>query len=258
MTHDDCRALLGRHFTEGDLSGLQQQAMRSHLRGCVDCRKAFDAHALAEAALGPNAAGERMAREHEHWRPAPAPASGRSWTRVLAFGGAGLLAAGLAFTLGRTAGAPALEDEVQARGGASGPVATAWIALHRQRGDDTEPLGRTMSSSDALLVAYTNGGGSAATYLAVAARDATGHVHWLYPAWENAQTAPVSVPIAQGVADEELPDAVVPNPPVGPLEICALFTRTPLNVPEVDAALEKGGEWPAAEAIDCHMVRVEP
>lgn len=257
MTHDDCRALLTRHFTEGDLGGLQQQAMRSHLRGCGDCRKAFDAHAEAEAALGPHAAAERMAREHEHWRPPAAP--GRLRRRLMTFGGAGLLAAGLAFALGRTASAPAPEDDdVQARGGVSGPDATAWITLHRQRGDDTEALGRTMAPDDALLVAYTNRTGSEAAYLAVAARDAAGHIHWLYPAWEDPSAAPKSLQIAQGVADEELPDAVMPRPPAGPLEICALFTRTPLDVPQVDAALEKGGEWPAAEAIDCHMVRVAP
>ena len=257
MTHDDCRALLGRHFTEGDLSGLQQQAMRSHLRGCGDCRTAFDAHAEAEANLGPHAAAERMAREHAHWRPPAEP--GRLKRRLLTFGTAGLLAAGLAFALGRTASAPPpADDEVRARGGVSGPDAMAWVALHRQRGDAMEPLGRTMAPDDALLVAYTNRAESTATFLAVAARDAAGHIHWLYPAWEDPAAAPKSVSIAQGVADEELPDAVMPRPPAGPLEICALFTRAPLDVPKVDAALEKGGEWTAAEAIDCHMVRVEP
>lgn len=254
MTHDACRALLARHFTEGDLAGLEQQALRSHLRGCAECRADFDARVDAEAALGPHAQATRMAAEAAHWRPPARPAL-RRWMGVA---GAVVAAAGVAVVVVRDHRDVGADEALRARGTEGAAPPTAFVTLHRQDAEGTGPLTDAMRATDAVLVAYTNGRDSTAAYLAVAGRDARGAVHWFYPAWREAAESPRSVPIDRGVADRELPDAVSVSPAPGRMEVCALFTDRPLDVKSVDAELTRGREWPAAEAIDCHLVEVLP
>jgi hypothetical protein len=97
--------------------------------------------------------------------------------------------------------------------------------------------------------------------MAVAARDAAGRVHWLWPAWDVPGEDVHSLDIDAGVADVPLPSAVTLRAAAGPMEICALFSREPLSVPVLDAGLERGEPWPSeSETLrrSCRSVVVRP
>lgn len=262
MTHEAARALVERHFSGESLSSLEVQAMFSHVRGCAACRAAYDALADGErAALGPGAVAERMAALAPDWRPATSvsPDAPRIRERrglAVAFG-AFAVAAGavLWFGLARRPEAVDPVTDVRIRGGAPASAA-AWISLYRDVAGRGEPLGDTLKAGDALLVAYSATRDNDRAFLAVAAKDAEGRIHWLQPAYTEAGQRPQSLAIEAGVADRTLPEAAVVRPARGPLEVCALFTARPLDIAAVDSALEQGAAWPAEALRDCHRVEV--
>lgn len=261
MTHDAARALTTRHFSGEALTGLEQQALRAHVRGCPPCRAFYDAAAETETLLGPHATAERLAREAPHWRPARVFRGPR---RAVLLGATGALAAaGLAVWVLR----PAEDAMGDGRAGGSyvgvrgGEVsAAAFVSLFSRRGgSEPAPLGEIFGADDDLLLAYTNGRASPLRYLAVAARDADGRVHWLWPAWDTPEADVKSLPVEVGVADAPLPSAVSLRAATGPMEICAIFSREALSIPALDAGLERGEKWPSSsesQRVVCRSVTV--
>lgn len=251
MTHDAARALIDARFVDG-LDPAQTAELRAHLRDCAACRAYYDRIAELEQALGGDAAVN--ARLHALGAPAPAsvspPSTGgstaprrRGWLIGLA------AAAALALGVGLLLRPAPPAYTVKSGGGA----VTATIRLFRQSGDGTvHALDTALTRGEGVLVSYTNPK-DGPSHLGVVARDASGALRWLQPAWTDAAARPTAVPIAQGVADRELPQVVHHALPAGPLEICAIFLDEPRAVPAWD--VELSAAWPPPDAT-CRQVTV--
>jgi hypothetical protein len=72
----------------------------------------------------------------------------------------------------------------------------------------------------------------------ILARDASGRVHWFYPAYTGKGTDPRSIPVGGNVSGAELFEKVRHDFAPGPLWIYGLFTRKPLRVSEVEALVQ--------------------
>ncbi len=116
-----------------------------------------------------------------------------------------------------------------------------WVGLrvYRVRGDnEPERLGDRVSRNDGLLFSYVNGSEDKLGYLMVFAVDGRGEVHWCYPAWQDPERNPPSIPIRTDARTPiELPDLIHHDFAPGPLVIYGLFTAAPLHVRQVEAAI---------------------
>ncbi|HEY3353148.1 MAG TPA: hypothetical protein VGQ83_07880 [Polyangia bacterium] len=122
---------------------------------------------------------------------------------------------------------------------AAAPVEEPWVALeiyHLPAGGSPGRLGAHLPRGDGLLAAYSNLGRTPYTHLMVFAINAEGAVYWLYPAYTRPGTDPTAVPITGG-ARQQLPDLVHHDLAPGPLVFYGLFTRRPVRVSEVEAAV---------------------
>jgi hypothetical protein len=140
-------------------------------------------------------------------------------------------------------------DDFRAKGGAT-VEEDAWVGIHvlraRESGQPVRAEG-ALSASDALVFAYSNAGPHPFSHLLIFGVDERGEVHWYHPAHENAGADPASRPI-EARADVELREAVRHRLRPGPLALYALFSRSPLRVSEVEAAvagLVRAGTWSA-------------
>jgi hypothetical protein len=134
-----------------------------------------------------------------------------------------------------------VDEEPRAKAAAASGVG-AWVGMQvfRVDADDrAERLteGSRLRASDGLVVSYANLRGSTFSYLMVFGIDAHGEVRWYYPAYADPAADPVSIPIARGVADMELPEKVRHALPGGPLVLYALFTTTPVRVSAVETVV---------------------
>ncbi len=252
MTTDEARRLIERQFDEGPLPPLEAQALRAHLRRDPDAKAYYDRLARLErsieGATGPSKA--QVARLLEAGPPPPIRAETPTARRATLGWAAGLLAAAAVALF--VVPTPAPPEPPVARGdGEARPTMRVLVADEA----GATPLGETLDATAGLLFAYTTPPNVEARYLAIAGRVGD-RVHWYHPAWEGPQDTPRSVPIEVGVALRELPEAVFHDYAAGPLEVCALFTAQPLNIPEIDATLEAGGSWPAGAVLDCHRTEV--
>lgn len=246
MTHEDVKVLLERRFVDGELSTLEEQALRVHLRRCADCRALYDRYAEAESAFegDPNAPSTaQLARMLTQGPKLPV----RRRSRRAVFGGliAASLAAAAAAVLYRapepvTTGP---QDGFVSRGGPS--EGGAWIRIFTKRDGQVSAAHEAISAGDGLLFSYSVERGAPHRYLAIAGRDAKGRVHWFHPAFAQPEDDPQSIGIKAGVADVELPEAVYVDLAAGPLEVCGIFTEEPLHIAQVDGPLEAEGHWPA-------------
>jgi hypothetical protein len=255
MEHERARELLTRQFTEGALARAMQRDLRDHVRACAGCKAEYDRLFQVERALEggvavPRASIERLLvelpaqrrgaiRRRPHW-------SVRRFVASIA-ACAALLVAALIMNPSRQ---PAEWSEWAARGGTK----RAWISIFVMRGDEVTALGSTLESDDTLLFAYTNLEDSGARHLAIAGRDAAGHVHWYHPSYRSGEDRPRSIAIEES-AGRELAEAVRSEHAKGKLEICALFSEEPLSIADVDRRLESGGGWPDV-LRDCREVLV--
>ncbi len=242
----EARARVDRQVAEGPLPPLEAQVLRAHLRGCDACRRyydrAVDLEALLEGRDVPEAQVERLVALGP-----PPPARRR--LPVVPIGLAVAAAAAVTFV--------ALRDEppeFQARGGGGGVAASFAVFALR----DGEPRRtETVRRGEGLLFAYTNPTGSAHRFVIIAGRDAAGRAHWFHPAFASPDDDPRSVPVEAGVADRELPEAVYVDAAPGPMQVCAVFTASPLRVRDADLALERDGSWPPGARV-CKMLTVSP
>lgn len=226
MNCDDLTA-----FAEGELNGGDAASFRLHLAECSTCQ-----HDLEETLQLQHLVAQT---------PRKLPSRAKH-------GAALALAAGLAFAF--VALQP--QDDFTARSGESSGK-TAWIRVFVKHGQDVSPLGDHIRAKDGLLFAYTNLRDSDRSYLFIAGRDAKGRVHWYHPAYQSAGESPSSIAIERGAADRKLAEVVFADHAPGKLEICAVFTKTPVAVAELDKTLEAGADWPKDEPRDCHVVEVQ-
>jgi hypothetical protein len=224
------------HFA-GRLSAAREQQMRAHLPECAPCRDRYARHLRLES-IDPKALGftERMRRglglDRPWW-------SGRLW----GLGGMGAAVALTALLLVPRLGPSALDDGVRARG-----AGDAQLPLVLRLDDGTEiagfrtngpgapaPATQQLPAQAELAFSYRNPGGW--SHLMVFARDGTGRVFWFYPQWTDPGSNPSGVELRASPEQHELPAAVAHQLTPGPLSLCALLTRAPLSVGEVEATL---------------------
>jgi hypothetical protein len=257
------RGQVDDHFA-GRLPVAREQKMRAHLVDCGACRDRYTRHLRLEA-IDPNALGftERMRRGLGLARPALS-------SRLLGVGALGAaLALGALLLLPRLSSTGAFEDGVRARG-----PGQAALPLVLALGDGTEIAGFRTSGPGApapatdhiaaqaeLAFTYRNGGDW--SHLMVFARDQRGQVYWFYPQWTDRGADPVGVELAPGGGLHELPAAVAHQFSPGKLALCALVSRVPVSVREVEGALATGQPAPAALAgaernVTCEDLEVVP
>jgi hypothetical protein len=258
------RRQVDEHFA-GRLAAAAEKTLREHLVGCGSCRDRYTRHLRLEA-IDPRALGfvERMRRGLGLARP-------RFSTRLVGMGGLGAaLALGAVLLLPRLASGPLGDvSGLRARGGGS-----ATLPLVLEFPDGTEiagfrtsgpgaPAPATQRWSEATELAFTYRNSAGWTHLMVFARDEGGQVFWFYPQWTDPAADPAAVELAAGPGRHELPAAVAHRFRGGRLALCALVSRGPVSVREVETALAAGrqasaavGGAPAAEV--CHDVEVMP
>lgn len=115
---------------------------------------------------------------------------------------------------------------------------------------------------DAAFVGVYRNLDDAPAFLLAFAEDASGQVHWLYPAFAGAGTDPAAVELAPGSGATPFPDAVeLDHPAPGPLRCIMVITREPLRVSTVEALpsaerdpIRLRGRWPAASIRTLDLV----
>jgi hypothetical protein len=273
MTRPRCdqRDHVDDHFA-GRLAVARERQMRTHLADCGDCRDRYQRH-LALGRLDPRALGfeERMRRG---LGLAPAGLSGRAF---------GLTTAAFALALGAWLlfprlpallhpGADGADDGFHARGG--GAISLPLAFRMDDRGSDVSafrtngpgapaPALDRIHVQDELAFAYRNGGGW--THMMVFARNPSGSVFWFYPQWTDPAADPVGVELAASPGTHELSAAVKHDLAAGKLVFCAVMSRQPLSVHQVERALDAHKNAPPAEAlangdrvVTCRNVEVAP
>lgn len=249
MRHERAKVLIEKQFEAGPLPSGDWEDLRHHLRECDDCRAVYDRHGELEAGLGGgrvlNAARRERMEAYQLGNAKVAevvPLFGRwqTWTPLLAIAAAVVLYVSI----------PA-EPELVARG--SGGASVSFVkAFYETETKEAVELKDKLPKAAPLLFTYTNGAKSEYRWVAIAGLDASGRAHWYYPEYATAsQPEVLSVRIAQGVADAPMPDRVFAEHAKGKLEICALFSKEPLDVKTVDVALEKTGRWPSEVERSC-------
>jgi hypothetical protein len=214
--------------------------------------------------------------------PAPAPRRHQLWpflaaAAMLLVATSGLLAggwlSGRATDVGEVAHGTAGEHEFRAKSaqGQAGAGARAlaesdrWVGVTAYRvpvGEAQKPPQRVsgrVRRGDGLLFSFDNLGPAPFAYLMIFAVDGAGEVYWFHPAYEDAAADPVSLLIQaagnsaggreRGQSAIELLDLVHHDYPAGGLALYGLFTRAPVRVSTVEAAitgLVRSGAWNVA------------
>jgi len=101
--------------------------------------------------------------------------------------------------------------------------------------------GAELHAGDGITARYFKPG-EGAEYLALFAVDADGAVHWIFPAYLDAASNPLSLALAPSPKGHLLEDAVEPEAPaVGRLRVVSVVSRAPLSVREIESRLVRRG-----------------
>ena len=269
---DDCPSRLQWiRLIDEQLTRSEEAKLRRHL---IDCHRCQKEHAALQtltrdlaAPLGrePPSTAAVLGRLTEPHAPdaGARPIRARRLAGALgALGAVAALAAGLALWIGRT---PA--DPFQPRGGAA-----AADTLSRQVGVKVySPLGQPALADGARVradVPFT------ATYRSVRARahlllfavDARDQVHWLYPAYLDARSDPLSVELAQHALETPLPDSsLLEDLPPGALRLVAIISQEALHVSDIErrppgslTRSQLAARWPAAAITEWRLTVESP
>lgn len=257
MTVSDRRLF---EYLEGELGRSERDAVERELAESAAARRRLDGLAATLKQLGQTddmsgtdlAPAILQAIEQSRRERADHRAPGARRRRALTIAGSGLAAvAGLVIWL--VTGGPGVSEQVRVKREASqGDPLDQWVGIevYTVVGDQApRPLAARLEAGADLLLAYRNQAPEGFDRLAAFVVDGSGEVHWLYPAYQEPGTDPVSIEI--GRTDRtaaELPDRIVHALAPGPLAIYAVFTRAPLPVSRIEAIVRGwrgSGAWDA-------------
>ena len=255
MKHEEARALIDQQFEAGPLEPPQMRELRAHLRECSDCKAHYDRSVRVEEALEgarPAVHGQvaRMVKEGPDLRAKATPSLFRfQWIPIAT---SLALAAGLALFF--------LKPRDLAPRGGSVKGKHAWFRAFYVHNERVKPVEGRLPAPDGLLFAYSNVSESPFRYMVIVGLDAAGRAHWYHPAYERPEDQPTSVKIQAGGPEKELAERIYTEHAQGPLQICAIFTKMPLAVRDLDQKIESTRAFPKVEhgEIDCIQTKVVP
>lgn len=159
-----------------------------------------------------------------------------------------VLAAGVGFWILRPA---ALVEHIAARGGIHSALAETRIEARLVRDGALLPLdGARLHAGDGITARYVKRN-ARPEYLALFAIDASGAVHWIFPAYLDPATDPRSILLSAQHAGRLLEDTVEPESPApGRLRVVAVVSEEPHGVKEIERRLASGEPLSALFAGD--------
>ena len=240
-SHHTARAAISAHFA-GRASMAAEAGMRAHLPTCGECRASYRRHHLL-ARLDPSAlsAQERIARGLG-FEPRRAPAPSRWLAFALPLAGAVAAALIVWAPADRSRGHHTVAEEPVARGAAVNAAQELLIYRFAAGSFWRAPklVGRSMHAGDELAFAYSNPAGR--RYVAIFGVDELRRVYWFHPAWPVGTPAPRAIAAAAGPGPYELPEAIHHDVAGQRLTIRAAFADHPLEVSDVEAAVQAGAD----------------
>ena len=211
-----------------DLTPAEGSSISIHLGACTECRKALEELHLDTAAFKAEVPYAAFRIEHEHKQTAHIANATPIWRRfwVPAFSAAAALAVIL---LTGVTPRRVEDDHVRIKGAG---VSLTFAVLERGIARQGEN-GETLPAGTTLQLSYDAGD---FTYVAVVGTDASGSGTVYYP--ENGSTL---APLPSGVRGT-LPFSLTLDPTPGREHFVAVFSREPLPLVSIVAALHKAGE----------------
>lgn len=248
------RPLLDRYF-RSDVDPRETQVVLRRVATCSACRRRYERQLLFER-VRPDGDDLRANRLWEAIRqsagatvtsppPArPTPSRHRVWvTAAFAAVGAMVLLVGGPYLLPGRQGA----DPVP-RGAGDNRSPPPAIHLYRSTPDNrTERVGKTISASDGILVAYSNPAPEL-RYLLVFAVDDKKRLHWYYPPYQSLGVDPAAIPVRSGAVGVELGEEIRHSLEPGPLRVFAAFLATQRHVLETEALVQRALDAQAGPA----------
>jgi hypothetical protein len=230
-------------FADGELDAETAPRVSEHIAVCGECRAFVEVrNQVAEAVSSPQVSHGDLGRLVEQ-RIAAGEAMRRGlWAHLWATSALwrGGLAVGAFATVALLFVVPAADDDFRAKGVATVRDPNVGVQAYVVR-DNALPrrFDGTLGADDGLLFAYRNDGAEPYSYLLIFAVDPAGELYWYYPAHIQEGGAPSSVRVSRAAEPLELHELTRHHLPAGPLFIYGLFTRSPLRVPDVEAALDE-------------------
>lgn len=258
MSHPSTEALLALHAGTA-------QTDAAHVAQCAACQKTLaelvamtDALKVSDEELdGDRFTAQVMSLVSMNRAPTPLPT--KSAWRVAGPVLLALAASLVLFVVANPSG-PNEAAEPRARGG--GAVADdAWVRLTVHHATDAgfTEVGPSITTDEPLAFGYDDRAQPAFTHLMVFAVDGRGRVFWYEPTFDDVAHNPTSIAIAPGAhaLDGQTAHALEP----GTLTVHAVFSRRPLDVKAVEAAVARAtpGERLPLEGTGQHQktLRVE-
>lgn len=266
MKHLDEETLMA--LVDGGVPPNEEPPMREHLAGCATCREEL---ASIETLVGDLATDDEPGDVDAHVgkvmeivaaRPNAEPKPRQLSTAITAVVAIAAAAAVLVALTWHHEKAP---PEMAARG-----IASARSPLLRNVGvrlyvGDSKPValrdGDEVTPETVYAGAHNNIG-NAPAHVMVFAIDSAKAIHWLYPAYVETGTDPVSVLVPQSEEEQGFPTSVVLSAPaLGSMRIVTLITNEPRRVSEIERrsldALERDAlEKDLGGAVTVKTVRV--
>jgi hypothetical protein len=215
---------------EGRLVPAEARALFEHLPECAECRARYDRLAILDR-LDPEAREARVARALGFGAAPRRP-------RVATLAPWLAAAAAVALVAGLTPWTRSNDRGFTVRGA---PIAEARDVLQIYRvaaAGRIEPIADTMQKGDELCFAYENLDGR--RYFGIFGVDERGQVHWYHPAWARAVDTPRLAAASTTPGPVELREAIAHPLEAGRLRIYLVLTDDPLDVHDVEAAVEMG------------------
>ena len=226
-------------YTDKALSAVRMREVGAHLDGCVTCQAQVNAFEtlIRDLQAAPPVSTPRVDTRPTKLVKAPTPQRSHAAQRLALWGA---LAASALMAIVALRDSPMSTKGVRLKG-AAGSDAERWTGIQVYRVEDDQAIALVASESlraDAPLVfSYVNHSAHPFAYLMIFACDARGAVHWYYPAHMHPNDDPTSIHIDAVHEPRALPEQVRHPIASGPLTLRALFSRQPLRVRAVEAAL---------------------
>ena len=152
-------------------------------------------------------------------------------------------------------------EQFRAKSAAGSHTQNEWSGIQAYAVENQIPtrMTATLRKNAGLLFSYTNLQKSPFSYLMVFAVNDKGNIYWFYPAYQNSQTNPQSIPIEHASTPVELNDVVQHDYTIGPLTIYGLFSVNPLTVSRVEQQISQlvaQGKWSADTPIQLVLPQV--